>query len=385
MTTLITGSDGYVGSRLAARLLATTDDELLLTVRAADAAELDAKRQRLGAYLGTADDDTRVSILPVDLGREGAFDAVDPARVRTIVHTAAITRFNVEEDLAQRVNIDGAERVRDFALRAGQLDRIVTTSTLYAAGRHEGAVGEAQLVDRTFVNFYEWSKWHAEQVLEQAGLPLTVARLPTVIAEDDTGVVVQQNAFHNTMRLYYYGLLTLLPGNPQTPLFLSTVEFTVAALQQLLDPEVPLGIYHIAADRDQTATFGEIVDTAFEVFERDPGFRRRRLPRPYVCDLESFRDMVAVAEQLKGGPINQAVGSVAPFAEQLYLPKYFRNDALRAVWPEYRAPEPAKLIEAICSYLVETRWGRKADTREQGAGLVGATREHRGSTHDDVS
>lgn len=355
--TLITGADGYVGSRTAAHLLAHTDNELLLTVRAADDAEFATKSQRLEQLLGSALD-PRVTIVPVDLGTEDAFEKVDPSRVDTIVHTAAVIRFNVDRELADRVNVQGAQRVRDFALRAPKLERLVTTSTLYAAGKHEGAVGEDRLGERDFVNYYEWSKYHAEQILDAAGLPLTIARLPTLIADDDSGTVVQYNAFHNTMKLYYYGLLTLLPGNPDTPLFLSTVRFTVAALTRLLDPAVGAGIYHIAADRADTATFGQIVDTAFEVFETDASFRRRRIPRPLVCDLESFTELVQVADQLKGGPINQAVGSVAPFAEQLYLPKNFGNEALRAVWPDYHAPDPIELIRSTVSNLVATRWGR---------------------------
>jgi hypothetical protein len=43
----------------------------------------------------------------------------------------------------------------------------------------------------------------------------------------------------------------------------------------------------------------------------------------------------------------------------LYRPKTFRNDALLASWPGYRAPDPVALVAAVCEHLVASRWGRQ--------------------------
>ena len=44
-----------------------------------------------------------------------------------------------------------------------------------------------------------------------------------MIADDASGAVTQQNAFHNTLKLFYYGLLALMPGACDTPLYFITV------------------------------------------------------------------------------------------------------------------------------------------------------------------
>ncbi|MCP2322071.1 nucleoside-diphosphate-sugar epimerase [Hamadaea flava] len=338
MTTLITGADGYLGRRIATALAA--DDDLVLAVRAADNAELNRKRAKL-AHLPGAE------VVPADLRDGDPFAYVDPRRITRIVHAAALIRFDLKRDRAEQVNVTGTARVRQFAERCGDLDRLVFLSTLYAAGRRHGEVRETRLTDAGFANHYEWSKWAAEEVLLASDLPLTVLRLPTVIAEDDSGAIGQFNVFHHTLRLFHQGLLTLLPGDPATPLSLATAEFTVDAVRAMLaaDP----GIYHVCGG---ALPLGTVIDTAFTVFERDPAFLRRMLPRPLPCDRAAFLDLADAARRLRGGPLQPALTSMLPFAEQLYLPKTFRTDRLRAAWPGYREPDPVAVIAAATGALL---------------------------------
>lgn len=339
MTTLITGADGYLGRRITAAL---RDDDLILAVRCADQAELDRKRARLARVADAP-------VVPVDLRDADPFTHVDPRTVTRIVHAAALIRFDVSRDTADRVNVAGTARVRDFAQRCDRLEQLMLLSTLYSAGRRRGDVRETRHDDTGFVNHYEWSKWAAEEcLLDPPGLPVTVARLPTLIADDSTGAVAQYNAFHHTMRLYHSGLLTLLPGDPATPLSLATAEFTVDAVTALLT--APPGIYQICSG---SVTLGTAIDTAFTVFEQDPDFRRRMLPRPIPCDRAGFRDLAQAARTLRGGPLQPALASVAPFAEQLYLPKHFHTDRLRAAWPGYRTHDATALVAAACTDLIK--------------------------------
>jgi hypothetical protein len=184
-------------------------------------------------------------------------------------------------------------------------------------------------------------------VLLTRDLPLQILRLPTLIADDDTGRSIgQYNAFHNTLKLYYFGLLSLVPGDLGTPVTLASAQYTVRAMLEARDP-----ITHAGPAPADTITLGELIDIAFNVFEKDEAFRRRMLLRPLACDLASFRDLVKVADGFKGGPIHQALRSVAPFAEQLYLPKLFRA-------PHARPINIRRLVENVCATLVETRFGR---------------------------
>lgn len=354
-TTLITGADGYLGSHLAARLLASGED-VLLAVRASGPDELAAKRDRLTRRLGGG-----LRVVGGDLAHGGWLDGIDPAPITRIVHGAAVTRFTVPRDEARAVNVEGTARLRDFALGCRDLRRLAYLSTLYAAGRRCGPVPERRLGDAGFANHYEWSKWAAESLLLDAAgeLPVSVLRLPTVVADDDSGRTTRHNAFHNTLRLFYYGLLSLLPGDEATPLPLATASFTAEAVHALLGPDAPGGVFHVCPDPADTATLGEVLDTAFTVFEKDDHYRRRGLLRPLPCPRESFDDLLSATDLLRASPLRQSIASVAPFADQLYLPKTFRTDRLRAAWPGHRAPTPRALVEAVARELVASRWGRR--------------------------
>ncbi|WP_438297469.1 SDR family oxidoreductase [Streptomyces sp. HUAS TT7] len=379
-TTLITGADGYLGRRLAAALLAEGDDHLVLAVRAADGSELSVKQRLLRDELGE-EARHRTRVVAADVTRDEVLAEIDPGTVTRIVHAAALTRFNTPRDAARRVNVEGTARVLAFAARCEHLQRFALLSTLYAAGRRRGAVREERLTDSGFVNHYEWSKWAAEELVLDAAveLPVSVLRLPTLVADDDTGRVTQYNVFHNTLKLFHYGLLSLVPGERETPLSLATSEFTVAAVTRLLDPAVAGGIYHVCPDPADTASLGELIDTAFDVFERDEAFRRRGVLRPVPCDEESFEDLLGAAGVLRAGPMHQSLASVSPFAHQLYLPKTFHNTALRAAWPGYAAPDPIALAEATCARLVATRWGRRSEPEGQPEATPGATNNPIGS------
>jgi nucleoside-diphosphate-sugar epimerase len=360
-TVLVTGADGYLGGIVVRRLLAETDVGLVLAVRARDRTELVAKRTGLTTVLG-ASAEQRVRVVAADLCTADPFAAADPMAITRILHTAAVTRFNVETPLAQAVNVDGTAKVLAFARRCAGLRRLVALSSVYATGRHTGPIDEAAHGDLGFVNAYEWSKWEAERLLLDAAeaLPLVIARLGTVIADDDTGTVVQHNAFHNTFRLVYYGLLSVIPGDAATPVHLLTGALAGAATTHLLTAGRASGIYHVCPERSATPTLGDLLDEVLEVFEASPDYRARRLLRPLLCSREAFEGLRAAARTIGAGPLRQATESVAPFAEQLFLPKEVRNPRLRAAFPGYSAPDPGELVRATAQSLVATRWGRRS-------------------------
>src|SRR6516164_2756596 len=112
---LITGGDGYVGMRLARAHLEHTDMPVLLWVRAATLDAFESKRQRLQTEFGRYE--SRISYEWGDLVGEHPFDRIDPRRIRMIIHSAAVTKFNVDSDTADRVNIQGTEKLLKFASR----------------------------------------------------------------------------------------------------------------------------------------------------------------------------------------------------------------------------------------------------------------------------
>ena len=286
---------------------------------------------------------------------------MNPAGVAAIVHAAAVTRFNVDAATARRVNVEGTARLLAFAGFCPSLEAVGLLSTIYASGLRPGLVEEAPLPDDAgFANHYESSKWEAEQLLVGPfrRLPWRIFRIATVIADDDSGEVTQFNALHNTLKLWYHGLLSVLPGDQATPVYLLTGDFAAQAIVEVMANGPSQRVYHICHSRAESLALGGLIDVAFDAFSESLEFRGRRILRPLLCDADSF---AAFSDGMSclGGPVGQAVSSIAPFARQLFIAKDVCNANLVAALPAYRAPDPHRLVRETCRYLVAGRWGKE--------------------------
>ena len=190
-------------------------------------------------------------------------------------------------------------------------------------------------------------------------LPWQIFRVATVIADSGEGHVTQYNAFHNTLKLFYYGLLSLIPGTPDTPVYFVTGDFVADSVFELMNNRASKAIYHVSHTERESLTLGELIDTAFEVFDKDEDFKTRRILKPLYSDAESFDILVDGISAFGGGIVNQAVSSVAPFGKQLFIKKDIRNSRLVAELRDYREPDARSLILNTCHYLVRTRWGKR--------------------------
>lgn len=360
LATLITGAGGYLGRRLAARILESSERPLILWLHADSGTELERKAADLRESLGPRAE--TVDIRGGDLCAPDPFADVDPSRIGGIVHCAAVTRFNVEEELARRVNVEGALKLYAFADRCSRLEQLALTSSVYACGLRDGVIAEDPFADRPeFSNHYEWSKWESERLLQADfdHLPWMIMRVATVIAESARGQVGQYNAFHNTLKLLFYGLISLVPGDRDTPLYFVTADFAVDAMSAILERGERGGVYHICHTPDECMTLGELIDTAFARFTMDSDFRERRILKPLFCDESTFRLLAEGVDSFGGDVVREGLGSVVPFAPQLFSRKSFDNSRMRAVMDVYAAPDATELVSNTSDYLAGTRWGRR--------------------------
>lgn len=346
---LLTGASGYLGGALARRYLQRGDQGLVLLVRSGQS------RDDIARDLGPLA--ARARFVVGDLASPNPFADLDPAllpRITSVVHAAAVTRFNVEPDLATKVNIEGTAKVVALARRCVGLSSFGLVSTVYATGLAAGPLREEPAPDETaFANTYEWSKCAAERLVASAAdLPWRILRVSTIIADDDSGTVVQHNAFHHTLKLCFHGLLPLLPGRGDTPLYLVTAEFAVDAIEAVMNASTAGGIYHVAHQHSSSITVDQLLGVAFERFAETPGFRRRRILRPLYADEESFRLLVEGVSPVAGGLVGRALDKVAPFARQLYVHKQVDNTRLRRVLRTYTRPDPVRLVADTCRQLV---------------------------------
>lgn len=353
---LLTGASGYLGRRVAHRYLEQSDVRLLLLVRTAQS------RDEIVRDLGPLA--ARVEFVLGDLEAPECFaDLARPTRraITSIIHSAAVTRFNVDRSLAFRTNVDGTAQVLELARDCRALEAFGHVSSVYATGLRDGPVREELVHDGLdFANAYEESKCAAEQVVAAADdLPWRILRVATVLADDESGVVTQYNAVHDSLKLCFYGLLSLLPGRPGTPLYFVTGEFVTDAIVELMSPSVPGGIYHLAHERENAVTLSRFIDLAFTQFSAADDFRRKRILPPLLADRDSFSLLVDGISPIAGGLVTSALRDVAPYAPQLYVWKDLDNTRLRGALSSYTAPDPDQLVSDTCRHLVGTRWRRR--------------------------
>jgi nucleoside-diphosphate-sugar epimerase len=357
---LITGGDGYVGRNLARTYLRETDATLTLQLRARDVEEAAAKREAMARALA-GHDLSRVAWVHGDLTSERPFADIDPRSVTTIVHAAAVTRFNVERPLAAAVNVDGTAKVLAFAERCPRLESFGLLSTVYSCGLTTGEVGEVPSTgEGGFANHYEWSKHEAERLaLEQhAGLPVRILRIATLFADGDDGRVTQYNAFHNTLKLYFYGLLSVVPGRQEAPVYLVAGDFVVRSVFRLLRSRTAGGIFNVAHERPHNPTLGGLIKLIFDIYETKDDFRSKRILRPLVTDEESFQLLAESVDTYAGAVTRQALQSMTPFTRQLYSEKTLHNERMRQELGDYVPPDHMAQLARTVEYLVATRWRR---------------------------
>ena len=334
---LVTGAGGYVGGRVARRCREAGHEVLTHGRAAGDLSSADP-------FSGITTDQRR--------------------RITHIVHSAAITRFDVDRQEASAVNVEGTGKVVALARRCPQLERLGILSTVYSTGLRSGPVTE-QLYDGQagFANDYEWSKWAAEQRVAEVGadLPWMILRAATIVADDESGVVTQHNAFHETLKLWFNGLLPLVPGDAGAHLYLVTGDFVANAVMRALEGGVPGRVYHLAHAAGDSLTLGGAIDVVTEAFDAVDAYRRRRVPRPLLGDDRTFALLAGGVDAFGGGLVRQSLRSVVPFARQLFVDKEIDNTGLRGVLGDgYRSPDPATLVRRTCEWLVDTGWGRHA-------------------------
>jgi len=355
---LITGASGYVGSRLAERYLATTDGQVVLWRHGSGSPHAASRQPAFQEqWKGYGD---RVTFASGALEDDSAFDCVDPRCITEIVHGAALTQFNIPADAADATNRAGSERVFAFAMRCPRLRHMAYLSTVYSTGLSAGTIAEAlPSQEPAFANHYEASKHRAERVLHEKydALPWSILRLATVIADDESGQVTQVNAFHNTLQLLRFGLLPLLPGEPQTPLYFVTGAFVVESILSIINGEGGREVWNLCHSREEMPTIQALLDITFDTFGENSEFRTRRLLRPPYASYPAFQALVTGLEGI-GNPVTaQAIRSVTPFAPQLYIAKTIENDRVRAL-NGGRAPDMTRLLSRTCRSFIRSRPGQ---------------------------
>ena len=177
----------------------------------------------------------------------------------------------------------------------------------------------------------------------------------TVIADSAQGGVSQHNAFHNTLKLFFHGLLSTLPGHAGTPLYVTAADQVAAAALCALEAP-PRGVWHVCGTRSETPTLARVIDRALEVFGGDASFRRRGVPRPLFMDAAAWVLLAESVERFSGPVVREAMASIAPFAPQLFVDKDVEARRLRAALPDAAPLDHDALVAVACAELLRAGW-----------------------------
>ena len=315
MATFVTGSTGYLGSYVTARLLQGHRERLGLLVRARDRREAEARlwtslqlhlpfapfaeylRSRIEIYIG---DITlpRLGLSARDYDRLVA--ATD-----SIVHIAASLNRRSER-LCTNVNLRGTLEVLGLARAAHDLHglrRFSDVSTTAVAGERSGElVQEDQAIDweRRDYDPYARTKKFCEHMVETLlpDVPVTVFRPATVIGDTRFGATTQFDMIRAVLLLARMRVLPLRPDSRHDIVPADYVGRAIADIHQLEAPRHR--IYHLSA--------GEGSETHARLMER-LRLRGKPISHRFAPALEqSFGRMVSALAQT---PRSLGVSNVA--------------------------------------------------------------------------
>ncbi len=341
---LLTGFPGFIGRRLAARLIAADDDAHLVAL--VERSTIDAARAAAAEI-----DSERIELLAGDIAERRLGLADDDyerlrAGVRRAYHLAAIYDLAVPLEVAQRVNVDGTGNVVELCAAADRLERLAYVSTAYVAGLRTGVVYEHELVmGQDFKNHYESTKFQAEVWVRECldRVPTTILRPAIVVGDSRTGETQKFDGPYFILRVIAEVERRGRPipnfGRSAAPFNVVPVDFVVEAIAAAAaDPAAAGETLHLVDPKPLTAAeLTRVLST--EYAGRPP--QGRVPPRVAAASLR----LPAVRNRLGGVPAE----SIA------YLNHPVRFDTRRAVdllGPHDLVPPPfTEYAEAMVSFF----------------------------------
>lgn len=368
----ITGGTGLVGTYLLPRLFRRhPSSAATLLVRAKDGRDaserIRAVARRLVVVEGIADAPARLDGIPGDVAADrcGLTEADTERIVRTathIVHGAATIRFDHPLDEARAINCGGTARMLHLAAHCasrGRLERFLYIGTSSVSGRRSGRILEDELeAGQTFFNTYEQSKCESERLVRDRfhEVPATIVRPSIIIGDSRTGATTTFNVIYIPLRLLQRGLLTAIPGRPDTPLDLVPVDWVCDAAAAIMDRSDSAGaVYHLTAGPGRAARLGDVVVRAARFFDRHtPAARPRSIE--FITDEEFARRRAAVRGREEA--LMTQLDTLLPYVTVDRLFDSAHADAALAgsgvVFPPF-----STYAERILSYCLESNWGKR--------------------------
>lgn len=179
------------------------------------------------------------SIIISDLGAEKL--NFQPAQVKGkithVLHLAARYQVSAPKAELKRINVQGTEKIINFAKTCSRLRVFAQMSTAYVSGLAEGKIFEDELIAPSgFHNDYEESKFIAERLVRAEGkkLPVMIFRPSIVVGHSKTGSFGKMDGAYKLLKLIDEKKLLFYPGPCRAPFHLVPVDYVARAIINLL-------------------------------------------------------------------------------------------------------------------------------------------------------
>lgn len=352
-TLFLTGATGLVGRDALARLL-RADPALRALVLVRDPARWAdvAARHGIPTHRVTP---LRGDVCAPGLGLDAATRARLEREVTLTLHLAADIVFSRSLPEARATNVEGTRNLLELSV--SWPGRVCLVSTAFVAGRRTGRIREDDLTEAPgWVNAYEQSKWEAEQLVRGSGRDHVILRSSTIVCDSPAGGVSQVNAVHRALRMFHAGLAPMIPGREESPVDLVPAAYVADAVARLAVRDDAADTYHLCAGRG-AIPLGELLDLTYQLWSRDPEWRRRSVSRPALTDLPTYRLFEETVEETADPRLRQVTRALSHFVPQLALDKRF--DTTRADAALNRpAPAVREYWARVIEHLLATRWAQ---------------------------
>ncbi|MFJ9615371.1 SDR family oxidoreductase [Streptomyces noursei] len=162
-------------------------------------------------------------------------------RVDTVLHSAAVTRFDADPQTLHEVNVAGARRVARFAAAADSrlffMSSAFTARAHLAGGENSGAAA----------NHYVLSKVAAEEALVDSGVPAVVLRPSILIGDSRTGRISQTQGIHVVIRSLVDRRIAMFPLHDEAPIDFIAQDVLAQATVTLMDSGRTTGEFWLTA------------------------------------------------------------------------------------------------------------------------------------------
>ncbi|TAM10753.1 MAG: SDR family oxidoreductase [Nevskiaceae bacterium] len=186
----VTGATGFIGRFLVERLAAHKDAKIHVLVRESSRDKFEALVERLG------DKGACLEAVSGDITAPGVISAADLKRLKgkidQLYHLAAVYDMNMDDETADRFNIEGTRNVVQLANDlGGKLCLNHVSSVAVAGGNFVGTFTEKMFEEgQSTIHPYFRTKFMAEKIVrEEARVPFRIYRPGTVVGDSTTGEI----------------------------------------------------------------------------------------------------------------------------------------------------------------------------------------------------